>query len=338
MRKKILITFIMCFILLLLVVIFYNYKSTNNKNSLHVDYFVNNLSWDSWIRKQVPYKKWDEIEISIILKNYTKYKNFFDLSIEKLIQLLKLYNVKIDYDENIIWSKESIIVKITWNTEDSWITPSNLEEFINISSRVVKEWNENEKDKSPSNEINTIKDYSNKKYDIKLSKYEIISNENNLITLSGVDLNEIKWVWIWEVIYFIKSHSWINYINIEQMTLNRWIHLIYYLLKNDELRASDESMNVIQFNDKVYISNIMPNVFSNKNSRRITVQWKWFKNTISIQLSNNQVFKKVDFKIVSDSVLALNIWKNFQTWTYNMNIMTLDGIYEIKNYNFTVTE
>lgn len=337
--KLVIITFIIS-ILLLLIVIISNYQSVEKPATIEVDYFVTNNTWETWIKKQVPYKKWDEIEISVILKNYSKYKMIYDLWIEKLIQLLKLTNVNVIANDEDINSNDAKVVKITWTTQDSWITPENLQDYININNNTSKKENEeiNKNEIVENNQILEDNELHKTTYDIELSKYEIISNESNLITLTGKDISKIKGVGIGEVVYFVKSYSWINYISIDEKSLNNWIHLIYFLLKNDELRASENSMNVKTFKENVYVSNIMPNKFSNQNSRRITVQWKWLRNTISIQLSNNQVFKKVEFKIVSDSVLALNIWKNFPVWTYNMNIMTLGWIYEISDYNFTVTE
>lgn len=338
MKGKLLITTFIISTFLLVIVIFYNNQWNQEKQNIDIDFFVNNITWDTWIKKQIPYKKWDEIEISLILKNYTKYKLMYDIWIEKIIEILKLTNVNIITENNDLNSKDARVIKITGTTQNSWITPDNLNELVELDNKEsIKA--PNVKDEKDNNDIiqNETIDKKNK-YDINLSKYEIINNESSLITLTWQDLRSIKWIWIWEVVYFVKNYSWINYITIEEKTLNRWIHLIYFLLNNDELRASNSSMNVKSFEDEVYVSNIMPNRFSNQNSRRITVQWKWLKNTISIQLNNNKVFQKVDFKIVSDTVLALNIWKNFPVWTYNMNIMTLEWIYEIKDYNFTVTE
>lgn len=328
MKKYIkIIVFLSVLILLLLWYLYLNHSNIL-RTSNNVDYFVANKTWGTDYSKNIFFRKWDEVEYLYIIKN--KLDKLVKYSTWDIWIKLWLDNVSVVIQNSKSWDDLTTVIKIIGKSQKSW---ENQKELWDLFSFEDTETNINKEPK----EVKNIEHYT-WTFDLKLNWSKFNSDIDNLIWLNWDWAFDVKSVWIWEK-FFNVIWTWkVFFISIPKKTLLEWKYLVSYLLKNGKIITSDQLLEISLSNQKVVILDMFPKSIANNASKWITLQWVWLKNTVSVQLSNNTVFKKTDFSIVSDNVLAIKIPMNVDTWTYFVNIMTLDWIYEFPNKTFEIIQ
>jgi len=322
------IVFFVVSICFLLWYIFLNHRdllSTSN----NTDYFVANKTWDTDYSKNIFFRKWDDVEYLYIVKN--KLDQFLNYNTWDISTKLWLDNVVVVVQNSKSWKNATTVIKIIWKSQKSWENQKDLTELFSWQDK-------KESDNNKENiEAKNIEHYT-WNFSLKLNWNKFYSDIDNLISLDWEGTFDVKSVWVWEK-FFNVIWTWNNFfVSIPRKTLLDWKYLVSYLLKNWKIITSDQTIEFDLSDKKVVILEMFPKSIENNASKWITLQWVGLKNTVSVQLSNNTVFKKTDFSIVSDNVLAIKIPMNVDTWTYFVNIMTLDWIYEFPNKTFEIIQ
>lgn len=220
----------------------------------------------------------------------------------------------------------------------SWVINSTFlwEKIENIEEKFPISKNDNIVIKNSSGEI--IKKENIPSIDnIKLNNYNFNSNINNLIEITGSGKNLVKYVNIGWVSLTPINESDKTFLTIAKNTFNSWDYFIILQLENNEIVTLNEKIIFTYSNSKVNIANITPDRIKNDKDTFIVLQWNGFAKIISMQLSNNIILKTTSFDIINDNVMSVKIPKDLEIWNYYFNIMTVDGITEVKNNTFYIT-
>lgn len=347
------------FVLSLVIAIYFliNYIEINNfLGEVEIESYVSNITWDVNLQKEVYYKEWDELEYIYLLKNESKNSKSFDINEKFFENKLDLKDLEIDYSSWTIEWKTTQVIKIRWKTKKWWKANSNDIEndktwfqFTKSDINSDDNSNENEKVSDIDRENSEQNNENEKNSDIidNLENYKWIwivwdkfySSLDNLIVLTWNWVNSIENIWIWDHVFEIIKESSKSYFVVEEDTINSWEYFVFWYNTNNELISFEKPIVFVWKKwSNVDVVNIMPNKIENDTYRWLTIQWKWFLDLISVQLSNNNIFKKTDYNIISDNVISVKIPANITTWTYYINIMTLSWIFEFPDYKFDIIE
>ncbi len=327
---KIILIFSSIFLILILSLLFFN-NSDNlvfKKNS-QIDFIIKNSTWETWYKKEIPYKKWDIIEINIIPKNWL----YWDLEIDylKLPINIKKASVKdneININKNISLKKWEWI-KIIWEAKNNWILKNDLDIFKKIDLK------ENQEQKDLKENLN--KDIVNiKNIKISFDKYNLNSNLNNLINIYWTWIENIKYINIWWISFYPIKDNNEYYLSINKNTFSNWEYFIILQLKDNSILPLNDKISFIYSKDEVNVYNITPNQIKWDKDTYVVIQWNWLSKIISLQFSNNVILKNTSFNIINDNVLSVKIPANLEKWKYYINIMTTKWIFEIKNTYFYI--
>lgn len=301
------------------------YKNLNSKE----DTLIRNLSWETDFLDNIPYKKWENLEFNIIFP--WEWKNKINLDLTKIKQSFNIEKIIVDDKETIendIILKDGWSIKIITKTLDNWIIKKeDYQDLIKDVEEIKEEENIEEelKEKTFTGNIN-----------ITFDKKNLNSNINNLIEISWEGKEFIKYINIgWVSLKPINENNK-TFLTIAKDTFSSGEYFIIAQLENNELVPLNEKINFIHSNSKVNIANITPNSIKNDTDKFIVLQWNWFLKVISIQLSNNIVLKNTSFEVINDQVMSVKIPKELDIWNYYFNIMTTEGISELKNNIFTI--
>lgn len=319
-------------ILSLFIFVMYDYKNIESSTIKEkIDLLIRNNSWESPFSDSVPYKKWDEIELNLILKgDYTKE---IKLNTEKLklnfkIKSIYIWDKEVSDWKNIDvkkWEKIKIIVEAL----DNWVIKKDENQDI---VEIIKEEENKEEEKKEEEKVTEIPSSN-----VSLNNYNINWNINNLIEILWDWRNYIDYVNIWWVsLKPVKSDDNKVFLSINQNTFTAWEYFVIVQFSDGTIQTLNEKIKFDFSEAKVNVSNITPNQIKNDIDRYIVIQWNWLSKVISIQLNNNIILKNTSFDVISDNVLSVKIPKELVTWKYYFNIMTTDGIYEIKNKTFNI--
>jgi hypothetical protein len=80
-------------------------------------------------------------------------------------------------------------------------------------------------------------------------------------------------------------------------------------LKNGKLVSTDEKISFVYDSSPINIGAITPTEIRSDADRYVVVQGNGFEKIISIQLSNNLIFKNTLFTVVNDNVVSIKIPK-----------------------------
>jgi hypothetical protein len=312
---------------------FYYYESKvdfKDLKFLSTTLLIRNNTWQTPFLDSVPYKRWEELEVDLIVKD--KWLSDVKLNIENLKKKLKIKDIYLNdkkINENDKLSiKEWDKIKIIWEALDNWILKKD-EGSINI------ELLDNKEDEKIE-ETQTWKLTTTSK-EVYLEKNSINSNINNMIELTWSWKNFVEYVNIWWISLKPIENSWKVYLSIDKNTFTSWEYFVIAQFSDWELKTLEQKINVIFSNSKVNIANLTPQEIKNDVDRYIIAQWNGFSKVVSIQLNNNIILKNTSFDIINDNVIWIKIPKELTTWRYYINIMTTDWIYEIKNIYFNIT-
>ncbi len=307
----------------------------SDQNYKKIDYYVKNKSWDTQKQKEIPYKKWDKIEYTFILRNYNNFWQKVDVIVSKIREKLNLKNPQITWTDLISWDS-AWTISIVGEAIDNGISSKdfdNLFDFENLPDQI----NDQEKNNQEKKEQEKHQEINDSKISFNFPKIHFSSNLNNLILLSWENLKEIKSINIWKKEFDLVEKKSKYYINIPKNTFEAWKYDVSLRFKNWNKNITNKTLNFDYSEWKVFIIDIFPSKIKNDIPRWITVQWDGLENTISVQLSNSNILKNTsDYKIVSDDVIAVKIPSWISTWDYYINIMTLDWIYKFEDKKFKV--
>ncbi len=321
-----LLIFVFFIIILFIYSFFYNKKQLDDFKK---DIFIKNISWDIPIWREIPYKNWDDLEFYIIIKD--EFKNQFLLNIDSLKQNIHVLNININ-DTNIknnnILVKKWDSIKIVWKAKNNWVFKISDSDDIKLNI-VWKIQDSNSIDKDLDKDLE-------KKVDIKIENTILNWNITNAVQLFWTWLEQIKNVNIWWINFQPKLIKWRYFLLINQDTFDTWKYFIILHLLNWNIIYLDQKLNFNYINSKVNIVNIIPNIVKNDKDREVVIQWNWLSKIMGVQLNNNFVFKNTSYRIINDKVIIIKIPFWMDKWTYYINIMTIDWIYEAKNKKFTI--
>lgn len=302
----------------------YQKKETNRENTY--DVLVKNNSWNTSLWESIPYKKDEEIELNILFSWDSKKKISLDL--ERIKNKLDIKKIFIDDSESSldnITIQDSQNIKIIWDT--LWDGILKKEDYQDIIQDIeeIKEESLKEDDIKKDQEIN-----------IKFDKKIFNSNINNLTEITGTGKEFIKYINIWEVSLTPIHEDNKTFLSISKNTFHSWEYFIIVQLENNELITLNEKITFHFSPSKVNIANITPHKIKNDIDRNIVLQWNGFSKIISLQLSNNIILKNTSFQIINDHVMSVLVPKDLKSGKYYLNIMTIDGIHELKDITFTI--
>lgn len=321
-------------ILSLFIFVMYDYKNVEDGTIQEkIDLLIRNNSWESPFSDSVPYKKWDELELNFILKwNYDKEikLNFDKLKLKFKIKWTYIWDKEVSDWKNIDikkWEK----VKIIAEALDNWVIKKEENEDI---IEITKEEEKKKEEKKNEEEKKVIEIPSS---NVSLNNYSINWNINNLIEVLWDWKDYIDYVNIWWIsLKPIKSDEGKVFLSINQNSFTAWEYFVIVQFSDWTIQTLNEKMKIDFSVSKVNVSNITPSQIKNDIDRYIVIQWNWLSKVISIQLNNNIILKNTSFDVISDNVLSVKIPKELVAWKYYFNIMTTDGIYEIKNKTFNI--
>lgn len=309
------------------VYFFILWKNSDTKTPFQQDILLKNISWNTQIWESVPYKKWEEIEITFIFPWEGKNKLSLDLSKwNKNISVKKILIDDTETDKNNIIVEDGQTIKIIGEALNDWVVKKEDYQDIIIENEKIEEEKKQE-------ETNT---HLSGSLNLQFHQTHFNSNINNLVEISGKEIDLIKYVNIWEVSLTPIKNNQKTYLAIEKNTFWAWEYFIIVQLNNNVLIPLDQKVTFEYSNSKVNIANITPRHIENKKDTFIVLQWNGFWKVISIQLSNNIILKNTSFDIINDSVLSVKIPAWLETGNYYFNIMTIDWISELKNNTFTI--
>lgn len=299
------------------------YLIFNKNNSIKVDKYIKNNTWNVPLSKDVPYKKWDEVELIYILRNWVDI--LANININKLKKLIEISEINYNWKKyknlkEIEILKDPKILKIIWKAKvnhNIWEEINELE-IIKIKEIEIVE-----------NEEKIIKeDVTEVPVNIKISNNYFSSNINNILILNWQNIDNIDFVLIWEKSFKPIIEDNIAYIPIEKNTFNSWEYFILIQSKTWEIKSINNKIKFNYINQKINIAHINPIKIWNKIDNYIILQWNWFNKLISLQLSNNIILENAQFQIINDNVVMVKIPKNISEWNYTFNLMDIDWIYE----------
>lgn len=313
-----------------LIYIFLFEKNISHKSqSLSHDILLKNLSWESTLWWSIPYKKWDEIEVTFIFpwdgKNH--------LSIDTTKQIRDISIKKIFIDDSVPSSDDIIIedgqtLKIIAETlKDGILKKEDFDDIILENEKIKEEENKENKEKSFSGTL-----------DIMFERNILSSHINHLIEISWSQKDLIKYVNIWWNSFTPIQNNGKVYLAIEKNTFSSGEYFIIIQLQNGEIVSLDKKFYFEYWASQVNIANITPNNIKNTQDTFLVLQGNGFSKVISIQLSNNIILKNTSFDIINDSVMSVKIPSGLETGKYYFNIMTVNGIHELKQNSFIIND
>lgn len=313
-----------------LIYIFLFEKNTFHKNqSLSHDILLKNLSWESTLWWSIPYKKWDEIEVTFIFpwdgKNHLSIdttKRIPDISIKKIF-----IDDSVPSSDDIVIEDGQTLKIIAETLKDGILKKEYFDNIILENEKIKEEEKIENKEKSFSGSL-----------DIMFEKNTLSSHINHLIEISWKDKEMIKYVNIWWNSFTPIQNNGKVYLAIEKNTFSSGEYFIIIQLQNDEIISLDKKFYFEYWSSQVNIANITPNNIKNTQDTFLVLQGNGFSKVISIQLSNNIILKNTSFDIINDSVMSVKIPSELESGKYYFNIMTVNRIHELKQNSFIIND
>lgn len=335
MKKKIIIIFGVLILICLSIIFLYKRNIDFSWEKIEVSKYIKNETWNTPFQSSVPFQKWNLLEYFFSIKNSSN--KWYDLYLDEnlLWNILNIKKITVNWEDKKIGDK----VKIKWNEivflNVSWDSKTNSsldnpEKELNI----IENWEIFKEEEKPEE---TFEKINVNLSEISVLRKNFISNINNYFEINWKDANLVKSVIIWDSTFspFIKDNKIL--FNIEANKFDTWNYFIAIVLKSGQLITLNDSINFTLDKGKINIVDILPRKITNDTQKYITIQWNWFKNIVSVQLSNNLVLKNTDFQIVNDNVMAIKITPEIASWTYHLNIMDTAHVYELKTQTFLVS-
>lgn len=292
------------------------------------DILLKNISWESSLWKSVPYKKWDEIEVTFIFpwegKNHVlldKNKWNKNISIKKI-----LIDEQIVSDDSIIIEDGQTLKIIGEATQEGILKKEDFKDII-IENEKIKEEIQKTEEKTFSWTL-----------DIHFEKNVLSSHINHLIEITGEQKDLIKYITIGENSFTPIKNNGKVYLAIQKDSFWSGEYFIIVQWENNEIFSLDTKMYFEYGISEVNIANISPQSIQNDRDSFLVLQWNGFSKVISIQLSNNIILKNTSFDIINDRVMSVKIPSWLESGRYYFNIMTVNTIHELKQNSFIIND
>ncbi|MDD5213775.1 MAG: hypothetical protein PHG82_05100 [Candidatus Gracilibacteria bacterium] len=296
------------------------------------DFIIKNNSNDSGVGKDVFYKKGDNIEYTFFMKK--DFDGTISINTDKLDKIMKDYDIYID-DEKI--SKDDLKnIKI------------NDKKIIKFKGTALKDNIIKTKDETVDDlvDINIIKEEEKKDdvkiltgalANVKLSNLSFNSNINNLLIISGDNLGNIQYVNIGGKTFTPKLDNNKLYIGIDKDSFASGDYFLLFQLKNNQIQTYQSKIKFTYDSNSINISQITPSSIKNDIDRYLVIQGNNLSKVIRVQLSNNVILKDTSFKVINNNVITIKIPAGLNPGNYFINFMGTQGIFELKNSQFTIT-
>lgn len=315
---------------------FFLYTTPSHHISLEKsEILLKNLSWDTDFLDPLPYKKWDLLEMHLILKQDGVHN--VTLNLEKLKQKISLDEISVNgtpKTKDTIQTHDGSIITIKGKWKENGILKKD--DYQDIIKEIIPkdEIIPEEKNEEPTQE----EMLTSQNIDIRVLQTHLNSNINNLVEFQGTGSHLIKYINIWWNSFTPIRENEKQYISIPKNMFPSWEYFILYQLSDGTLITSKDSLTTTFDKNPVNIANITPKNISSDTKKNLTLQWNGFEKVIWVWLSNNLILKKTSFEILSDQVLVVHIPTGLENGSYFLNIMTTSGIYELKKNIFYISQ
>lgn len=337
MKKLLLVPIIFLLSILLYYFFYLDWKSELITSE---DFLIRNNTWWTNFLTQVPHRSWDFLDYIIILNNIANNK-FPYIDDKKIEWILSLSWVVIDY-KRLDWNENisDFVMNISWYSTKWWISNKSDIDLV-VDNVILLDYDIN----SNLDENDILSDEGNSEindylisdetlpynYSFFIDNSSIVWSINNLLEIKWNWLNSLSYVWIWDKFFDIEIIDWFHFIHIPKNTFVSWNYFVIFFDKNSNILNSDLSIDVINFQWNIILTDIVPSSINSNRSYRVLLQWRWFNSIISLQISSNNIFEKTDFDVISDNTLAVRIPSWLNPWNYYFNIMWTDWIYEFNS-------
>lgn len=331
--KKNIKSIIFILILALVIVSLYFIISNNliKNKKVNSSLFIKNTTWQINWSDFVPFKKNDSLDLTFIFD--TDFGKFLNINLDKLSKKINIREIYINdelKDKNSLKniSFNSVLkLRIVWDALENSLQNENIKNDVEVT--VV--WEKTE-------EIieEEIVDKTKEVLIMAFNSQNFNSNINNILEISGQNLELIDYLLIWE-----KKIEWIYkddkfYARIDKNTFWNWDFFVGFYLKNGKLETSSSKLTFSYNPNPINIAAITPSTINSAKDWHIVIQWNWFNKMVSLQLSNNFIFKNTLFNIISNEVASVKIPSWLTPGTYYFNIMDTKGIYNASNIKLTI--
>jgi hypothetical protein len=232
---------------------------------------MRNLTWQTDFQKNIPFKKGDIVEYTEIYSSDTPQDLALDISaLKKLLDI-----TQIEFDEQIISEdaisnlhlKNTSSLKIvgkakTTSTNDMESSPPTI---TATTLRTFKE----EKVISPP-VIDITPDVEPQNLTLQAMQYN--SNINNLISITGSNLNHVSLVNIGGIGFKPVYGSGTLYIQIDKDTFATGEYFVFFQLNNGKIITLNEKITFQHSSARINIANITPSILKNDTDRYIVIQ------------------------------------------------------------------
>jgi len=324
---------ILLLVLIEAIVWFWCFVKVAATTEKQTEILMRNLTWGTNLEPFTPYKKNDDLEFVLITESATEDGAKIDLS--QLHEKVDITEILIndvpkrESDLSDLPFEGALKVSIRGKAKDAGLNQEGLQNAIKLSflrKRSAKKEIPVEKvPVGPAPEAITVPD-------------EILSsNIDHLVPLSGKNLESIDRVVVGEKTFsgLVKDGKY--YFIIPKDTFGNGEFFIGLYLRNGQLVPTQDRLAFTYNGNPINIAAITPNQLRNEEDHYVVVQGNGFSKMISIQLSNNLIFKNALFTVINDNVVSIKIPKGLEPGEYYFNMMDTAGIYEAKNIQFTVT-
>lgn len=332
MKKNILyIFYILILALILILAYFYFFNKSVVGNKINSSLFIKNITWQTNWNDFVPFKKNDSLDLTFIFD--ADFGNISNINIDKLSKKIYIKEIYVNDEKKDRNSLKNVRfnnilkLRIVWDALENSIEWENIKNDVEIDVTWEKLEETLEEEIIDKTKEVLISSFNSQKFN---------SNINNILEISGQNLELIDYLIIWE-----KKIEWIYkdnkfYARIDKNIFWNWDFFVGFYLKNGKLETSNSKLTFSYNPNPINIAAITPTKISNKKDSYIVIQWNWFNKMVSLQLSNNYIFKNTLFNIISNQVASVKIPSWLTPGVYYFNIMDTKGIYNADNIKLTI--
>lgn len=135
------------------------------------------------------------------------------------------------------------------------------------------------------------------------------SNIDQLVPISGRNLDSVDRIVVGEKTFAGVVQGKKYYVTIPKNTFGTGDFFLGLYLKNGQLITTNAKLSFTYNANPINIAAITPLEIKNDTDRYVVVQGNGFQKMISIQLSNNLIFKNALFTVINDHVVSIKIPK-----------------------------
>lgn len=297
---------------------------------------MRNLSWGTSFEPFTPYKKNDELEFVFVTPSDSG--DLASVDVSRLRDLIDITEIQADHEPikeselDSIPVSGALTITVRGKARENTVNKTDLNGLVKIRFSRKKPVTDQSLEKP------VITGSGARPASLNIPSYILSSNIDNLIPISGEHLDTIDRVVVGEK-SFQGSMKWdVYYFILPRNTFGSWDYFVGLYLKNGELIASGKKLSFTYDSSPINIAAITPSTIKNDKDGYVVVQGNGFSKMVSLQLSNNLIFKSAQFTVVNDQVVSIKIPKWLDPGEYTFNMMDTTWIYEAKNKTLTVTQ